>query len=100
MCRGCDVDTGPGWGQAWAESTRNEQAGHTHLRNALLQRLLSSYSYSISQIDITDSFRLSGPTGKTAIAHGARSVWPVFEEMSGRQIDVLDPRVIERASGR
>ena len=95
MCRGCAVDSGPGWGALWDQIEPDDRAYQRHRQRAVLLAIVAPYAVTIRDIG-SDSFLLANRTGSSAVILGVRRVWEGVENLSRERVDVLNPTVLSR----
>lgn len=94
MCRGCEVDNGPGRGEIWANATQDEKAFQRNAQSAMMKRLLGAYGIAIRELSSGDTFLLTNRTGGSTIVAGIRHVWAGAAKLIGTEINVLDNGIL------
>ncbi len=89
MCRGCDVDSGPGRGEIWARATPDERAFQRNAQASVLKGILGAYGITVRELPAGDTYLLSNRTGSSVVVAGIRHVWAEGASLVGRSIDVL-----------
>ena len=92
MCRGCDVEQGPGWGELWQAATPDERALQKNQQRVLFGMVSREYGVKVVELDGCDSFMISNQTGRSLVVYGVRNIWPAVEGLTGRAVDVLQAR--------
>lgn len=94
MCRGCDVDSGPGRGEIWAKATQNERAFERNSQASMMKKILNAYGVSVRELPAGDTYLLSNRTGGSLVVAGIRHVWAGAASLTGREIDLLDDKFL------
>ena len=94
MCRGCEVDSGPGRGEIWANATQDERAFERNSQTVMMTRLLGLYGLFVRELPAGDTFLISNRTGGSLIVAGIRHVWAGAAKLIGKEIDVLDNEIL------
>ena len=101
MCAACGV---LGGGADWLDRTDSREPGRVapgserQHRIALVNLLLEGPGLRLRSFG--PCMVIAGPTGKTEIVEDLRHVWLQADLLSSRQVDPLDPALLERLGGR
>ena len=94
MCRGCEVDSGPGRGEIWANATQDEKAFQRNSQSATMTRILGAYGIKLRELSAGDTFLLTNRTGGSTIVAGIHHVWASAAKLAGTEINVLDNHIL------
>lgn len=94
MCRGCEVDSGPGRGEIWANATQDEKAFERNSQSVTMTRILGAYGITIRELSAGDTYLLSNRTGGSTVVAGIHHVWASAAKLAGTEINVLDNQIL------
>lgn len=96
MCSACGFPATEGhWSEAGAVNA-HQRLRARFIRARKLNAVLQNYGLSAYDDGQTPGIQIADRTGQVILARDLREVWIAAEKLSGKVIDPLDPRFMER----